>query len=237
MISKDLLKAEAEKIGVFLDETALERFDNYAHLLVSWNEKINLTAITDPTEIVYKHFVDSLALLHYVNLPQDARMIDVGTGAGFPGVALLCAVPSLNMTLLDSTKKKLTVISDILDKLDLAAEIVHARAEDAGRDSAYREQFDYVTARAVTNLRDLCEICLPFVSVGGHFVPLKGAGAQNEIDGAQKAISTLGGKLLKTDSFVLPECGERAIIHIEKISQTSSKYPRPSAQIAKKPLI
>ncbi len=237
MISKELLKNEAKAHGTPLDDTALERFDKYAELLVYWNERINLTAITDAKEIVYKHFVDSLILLKYVNIPTGAKLIDVGTGAGFPGVALLIARPDLDITLMDSTKKKLGVIEDILPNIGLSANVVHSRAEEAGKSADFREQYDFVTARAVTNLRDLSEICIPFVKMGGYFIPLKGAGVKEEIEGAKKAIDTLGGKLIKNDIFTLEACGERAVIHIEKISQTPPKYPRDHAQIAKKPLI
>ncbi len=236
MISKELLKNEAKSHGIELNDTALERFDKYAELLVYWNERINLTAITDPEEIVYKHFVDSLILLKYVDIPEGAKLIDVGTGAGFPGLALLIARPDLNITLMDSTKKKLGVIEDILSNIDLTANVIHSRAEEAGKSADFREQYDFSTARAVTNLRDLAEICIPFVKQGGYFIPLKGAGAKEEIEDAKKAIDTLGGKLVKTDIFSLEACGERAVIHIEKISQTPPKYPRASAQIAKKPL-
>lgn len=236
MISKELLKNEAAIHGIELDDVALDRFDKYAELLVYWNERINLTAITEPEEIVYKHFVDSVILLKYVDIPKCAKLIDVGTGAGFPGLALLIARPDLDITLMDSTKKKLGVISDILDNIGLTANVVHSRAEEAGKSPDFREQYDFATARAVTNLRDLSEICIPFVKKGGYFVPLKGAGANEEISGAEKAIDILGGKLVKTDIFTLQTCGERAVIHVEKISQTPPKYPRPSAQIAKKPL-
>lgn len=236
MISKELLKNEAKSHGIELDDTALERFDKYAELLVYWNERINLTSITEPDEIVYKHFVDSLILLKYVDIPGGAKLIDVGTGAGFPGLALLIARPDLNITLMDSTKKKLGVIEDILSNIDLSANVVHSRAEEAGKSADFREQYDFSTARAVTNLRDLSEICIPFVKQCGYFIPLKGAGAKEEIEDAKKAIDTLGGKLVRTDIFSLEACGERAVIHIKKISQTPPKYPRPSAQIAKKPL-
>lgn len=237
MISKNLLKTLCSDAGIVLDETALERFDAYAELLVYWNEKINLTAITEPDEIVYKHFLDSLILLKYVDFPKEAKVIDVGTGAGFPGLALLIAKPSLVITLMDSTKKKLNVIEDILQKLNLSANLVHMRAEEAGKLPDFREQYDIATARAVTNLRDLSEICLPFVKVDGFFTPLKGAGAKEELNGAEKAIQILGGTVTGTEFFSLPNCGDRAVIYVKKISQTPPKYPRASAQIAKKPIL
>lgn len=237
MIDKELLKNEAKAQDIDLCDTKLDQFDKYAELLVYWNERINLTAILDPEEILYKHFLDSLMLLKYTDIPTGAKLIDVGTGAGFPGVVLLIARPDICITLMDSTKKKLTVIEDILENIGLSANVVHSRAEDAGKSEAFREQYDFATARAVTNLRDLSEICIPFVKKGGYFIPLKGADAKEEINSAENAIDTLGGKLIKTDFFTLKEYGERAVIHIEKISQTPSKYPRPHAQITKKPLI
>ncbi|MGN0448353.1 MAG: 16S rRNA (guanine(527)-N(7))-methyltransferase RsmG [Acutalibacteraceae bacterium] len=235
-ISKSLLKEKAEKYGVSLDETALSRFDTYARLLVHWNEKINLTAITEPDEIVIKHFVDSLAVFSAVDIPDNARVIDVGTGAGFPGVAMLIAKPSLNMTLLDSTNKKLNVIRDILENIGLEADVVHKRAEEAGQDKSFRESYDFATARAVSNLRDLSEYCLPFVKVGGTFISMKSAKTNEEIAEAKKAISVLGGKIDEVKSFDLENSGERTVLLIKKISTTPAKYPRPSAKIAKNPI-
>ena len=235
-ISKDLLKSEAEKFSVLLDEKALERFDTYARLLVEWNEKINLTAITEPDEIVIKHFVDSLTVFSAINIPEGAKVIDVGTGAGFPGVAMLIARPDLDVTLLDSTNKKLNVIRDILENIGLDANIVHKRAEEAGQSKDFREQYDFATARAVSNLRDLSEYCLPFVKVGGTFISMKSAKADEEIEDGRKAISVLGGKIREKKNFLLGEAGERTIIMIEKSSTTPAKYPRPSAKIAKNPI-
>lgn len=234
---RENLKELASAFGVTLDETALDRFAVYARKLVDWNEKINLTAITDPEGITVKHFADSLAVFQYADIPQSAKVIDVGTGAGFPGVAMLIARPDLKLTLLDSTKKKLTVIEDILSALGLQAEILHARAEEAAKRAEYREQFDFATARAVANLRELSEYCLPFVKKGGSFISMKSAKTDEEIDGAKKAIAVLGGKIEEVNAFTLADAGERTIIMIKKISQTSSKYPRPSAKIAKFPLV
>lgn len=236
-ISKSRLNELALKFGVELDETALERFNIYAKELVEWNEKINLTAITDAEGIVVKHFADSLSIFKYADIPENSKVIDVGTGAGFPGVAMLIARPDLKVTLLDSTAKKLNVIRDILSKLGLEAEILHTRAEQAGQDKEYREKFDFATARAVANLRELSEYCLPFVKVDGRFISMKAAKATEEIDGAKKAISLLGGKIENVESFNLEDAGERNIITIKKISTLSPKYPRPSAKIAKFPLV
>lgn len=235
-ILKDLLRNHAEMFHVKLDETALDRFDTYGKLLVEWNEKINLTAITDPEGVTIKHFLDSLTIFSYVDIPECAKVIDVGTGAGFPGLAMLIARPDLDMTLMDSTKKRLTVIENILENIGLTANVVHSRAEDAGQNKNFREQYDFSTARAVTNLRDLVEYCLPFVKVGGSFVPMKSAKTEEEIAEGKKAIYVLGGQITKVDSFELLDCGERTIINVKKISPTPAKYPRPSAKIAKNPI-
>lgn len=235
-ISKVLLKEKAEKCGIILDEKALERFDIYARRLVEWNEKINLTAITDPDEIVIKHFVDSLTVFSAIEIPEGSRVIDVGTGAGFPGVAMLIARPDLDITLLDSTNKKLNVIRDILENIGLEANVVHKRAEEAGQSKDFRESYDFATARAVSNLRDLSEYCLPFVKVGGTFISMKSAKADEEIEEGKKAISVLGGKIKEKKTFELEQAGERTIILIEKFSSTPGKYPRPSAKIAKNPI-
>lgn len=235
-ISLKLLKESALKFGIELDDIALNRFDTYARLLVEWNEKINLTAITEPDEIVIKHFTDSLTIFSYVDIPQGAKVIDVGTGAGFPGLAMLIARPDIELTLIDSTNKKLNVIRDILDNIGLSANVVHIRAEVAGQDNAFRQQYDFATARAVANLRDLSEYCLPFVKVGGSFISMKSAKTPEEIEQAETAIRVLGGKIEKIDSFDLFDCGERTIIYVKKISSTPGKYPRPSAKMAKFPI-
>ncbi len=235
-ILKDLLREKAEMFHVKLDETALDRFDIYGKLLVDWNEKINLTAITDPEGVTIKHFLDSITIFSYVDIPEGAKVIDVGTGAGFPGLAMLIARPDLDMTLMDSTKKRLTVIENILENVGLNANVVHSRAEDAGQNKEFREEYDFSTARAVTNLRDLAEYCLPFVKVGGSFVPMKSAKTEEEIAEGKKAIHVLGGQITKVDSFELLDCGERTIINVKKISSTPAKYPRPSAKMAKNPI-
>ena len=236
MIDRSLLQTEAAAFGIITDETALERFDRYSEELVRVNEHLNLTAITEPTEVLYKHWLDSLAVLRYVDPTQGAKCIDVGTGAGFPGAALLIARPDLRMTLLDSTRKKLTFVSETLRQLGLTAETLHLRAEEAGQMKAYREQYDLVTARAVANLRELCEYCLPFLQVGGTFAAMKSVRTDEEISEAQTAVHLLGGKIDSIQTFTLPYAGERTLILIKKISHTPPKYPRPSAKIAKQPL-
>ena len=235
-IPLDLLKEKAKSFNIELNNEALSRFDTYGRLLVEWNEKINLTAITEPEEIVIKHFVDSLTIFSYVDIPEGSKVIDVGTGAGFPGLVMLIARPDIDLTLMDSTNKKLNVIRDILGRIGLEANVVHMRAEQAGQDKSFREQYDFVTARAVANLRDLSEYCLPFVKVGGSFISMKSARTNEEIDEAKAAVKILGGKIEHIDSFDLFNSGERTIINVKKISSTPTKYPRPSAKMAKFPL-
>lgn len=237
MINKTLLKTESDEIGVILDDRAIDRLDLYAEMLIETNKTLNLTAITDPTEIVYKHFIDSLSLLTCIDFQEGAKVIDVGTGAGFPGVVLLIARPDLKMTLLDGTNKRLVFIQNVLDEIDLDADVVHMRAEIAGKDTKYREQFDIATARAVASLNVLGEYCMPFVKLGGIFAPMKSAKTDEEVKSAKGAIKLLGGRIDKINELNINNCGERYVIITKKISQTPPKYPRASAQISKKPLL
>ena len=238
MINLKLLKEEAEIIGVELDETALNNFDMLAQMLVDWNGRINLTAITDPMGIVYKHFADSLTAFAAVDIPQGATFVDVGTGGGFPGMPLLIARPDLNGVLLDSTKTKLMFVDYCLNKLNLnnQGKTLHMRAEEAGIKLELRNHFDFSFSRAVANLRDLSEYCLPLTKVGGTFVALKGAKAQEEIEEAKAAIKILGGEIVDVKQLFLSDMGERNIVVIKKSSPTPPKYPRASAKIAKEPL-
>lgn len=238
MIDKVLLKNEVERLDVLLDDKALERFDTFAEMLVDWNTRINLTAITDPFEIVYKHFADSLLALAAVNVPQGASFIDVGTGGGFPGVPLLIARPDLHGVMLDSTLKKLMFVDHVLNRLELNnnGRTLHMRAEEAGIKVQLRNRFDFCFSRAVANLRELSEYCLPLTKVGGTFVALKSAKAQEEIDGAKEAIKILGGEIVEVKQFFLSDMGERNLVIIKKVSPTPPKYPRASAKIAKEPL-
>ncbi len=230
MINKDLLRDYRPDVS---DKQA-EQFDIYADTLVQWNEKMNLTGITEPDEIVIKHFVDSLMLLDYCDIPQGASVIDVGTGAGFPGIPLLIARNDIKLTLMDSLQKRLIFLDEVLRQTGLSAETVHARAEELGNDKAYREEFDFATARAVAPLNSLCEYCLPFVKVGGYFAALKGS--NDEITDADNAISELGGKLVSNTAYKLPNNDGRSIVIIKKISQTPTRYPRRSKKIQNSPL-
>lgn len=234
MIDYELLKTEAEKIGVPLDNYALDRFDLFAEQLVKWNTHVNLTAITEPEEIVRKHFLDCLYILKYIVIPPEAQVIDVGCGAGFPGMPLLFAQPNIQVTFVDSLHKRLGFIKEVLRASGLCAERVHERAELLGRDAEYRDAFDYATARAVAPLNVLCEYCMPLVKPGGLFIAMKGS--EDESEAALHAIAELGGKLEDNVSFELPTGEKRHIVVIRKISQTPTKYPRRTKKITAFPL-
>lgn len=236
IISAELLKSSLRPFDISLDENQIAQLDRYAQILLNYNEKINLTTITDPDEIVIKHFVDSLALLNYVCIPQGAAVADIGTGAGFPGVVLLIARPDLRAFLFDSTKKKLDFIDFAMRELSLNGKTVHLRAEEAGHKNEYREKFDFVTARAVAELRVLSELCLPLVKNGGIFAPMKGCLSNDETQTGKRAIKALGGQISDEKAYELPSADKRTILIIKKISQTSPKYPRIFSQILKKPL-
>lgn len=236
MLNKELLYATIQKFGVEIDDNAFGRLDKYAEMLVETNKSFNLTAITEPDDVTVKHFTDCLALFGMVDIPENSKIIDVGTGAGFPGLVLLLTRPDIKMTFLDSTKKKLGFIQNVLDETGVKAEVVHARAEEAGQNPQYREKYDFATARAVANLTNLSEYCLPFVKVGGEFISMKSAASDDEIKSAENAIGILGGKIKNDTVFDLTEEMPRRILEIKKISQTPTKYPRPSAKIAKNPI-
>lgn len=236
MLNKDLFYKTIAPFEIDIDSAAFDRLDKFAELLVETNKSFNLTAITEPDDVTVKHFADCLAIFKYAQIPENAKIIDVGTGAGFPGLVLKLARPDINMTFLDSTRKKLGFIEQVLSAVGLDGEILHMRAEEAAQLSKYRETFDFATARAVAALPVLAEYCLPFVKCGGSFISMKSADSDEEISSADKAIGVLGGKLESNTVFNLVENMPRRIIIIKKNSQTPTKYPRPSAQIAKKPL-
>ena len=217
-------------------EQLAERFDRYAELLVDWNQKINLTAITAPDDIVIKHFVDSLLLLKAYDVPQGAKMIDVGTGAGFPSVPVAMVRGDIRLTLMDSLNKRINFLTELSAELGVSAACVHARAEEFGNKAEFREQYDVACARAVAHLRELSEYCLPFVKVGGGFVALKSVGLEQEMEEAKAAIDILGGKVEDICRFTLPDGAERAIAVIRKIRPTPKKFPRPYGKIKKNPL-
>lgn len=236
MVNTNLLISDAEKLGLSIENDKIKQFEKLAELLVEQNKTMNLTAITDPDGIAVKHFADSISVLNAAKFDEKARVLDVGTGAGFPGIPLLIMRPDLDLTMLDSTAKKLKYVANTVEELGLTANVLHTRAEEAGQSKEYRETFDIVCSRAVAALNVLCEYCLPFVKVGGVFVAMKAAKAREEIEGAKAAIKLLGGQIVDEKSFTLSDGGERNLIIIKKISHVPPKYPRVSAQIAKKPL-
>ena len=233
----EILKTNAEAYGIEISDDLGEKLEIYARFLKEWNDKINLTAITDDEGIALKHFLDCLLVSKAAQFKSGDKVIDVGTGAGFPGLVIAAAFPDVQVTLLDSTGKKLKAVENIRQEMGVQnAEVVHMRAEDAGKKPEFREKYDFATARAVAELRVLLEYTLPFVKVGGKFLSLKGASAVDEIDGAKASLKTLGGKIEGINEFILPGGDKRAIINVKKISHIPPKFPRVSAQIAKKPL-
>lgn len=225
--------------GVAPSPEQLEALALYGDFMLEYNEKVNLTAITDPTEVAVRHFADSLALLGLVELPQGVSLIDVGTGAGFPGVPLKLLRPDLQLTLLDSLQKRLVFLQQLGERLGQQNTLVHARAEIAGADPALRAKFDYATCRAVAQLAVLCEYCLPLLRVGGKMLAMKGGDCQAEIDAAQNAIRVLGGRLSQVTAYTLGDGDEtlaRTLIVVEKIIPTAPKFPRQRVKLNQKPL-
>lgn len=229
----DFCRKSFQQFNMELPEALYEKLDIYAEFLVEYNKNVNLTAITDPKEILYKHFIDSILLAKYAEIPENASLIDVGTGAGFPSVPLKLFRPDIKITLLDSLNKRITFLKMLCEKLDIQAEFVHERAEIAGKSPDFREKYDVSCARAVANMSVLSEICLPFVKAGGIFTAMKGL-SENISDG-NNAIELSGGKT--ENEFVYDVSGEgRKIVVVKKISHTPTRYPRNSGQIKKKPL-
>ena len=234
---KDLLLNFIKDYKITLTENQYEQFQKYFELLAEWNEKMNLTAITDESGVALKHFADSLSLLNFVDIPQNSSLADVGTGAGFPGVVLKIARPDIKLTLIDSLNKRLVFLGEVCAQLGIDAELIHSRAEDGARDEKLRESFDFAVSRAVARMNVLSEYCLPYVKVGGAFCAMKGAQANEEFKESLNAINTLGGKLENKYFFELPENGgERAIAVVRKVKNTPQKYPRQSGKIKAKAL-
>lgn len=234
---KNLLQNYIKDYKITLTENQYEQFQKYFELLVEWNEKMNLTAITDESGVALKHFADSLSLLNFVDIPQNSSLADVGTGAGFPGVVLKIARPDIKLTLIDSLNKRLVFLGEVCAQLGIEAKLIHSRAEDGARDEKLRESFDFVASRAVARMNVLSEYCLPYVKVGGAFCAMKGAQANEEFKESLNANNTLGGKLENKYFFELPENGgERAIAVVRKVKNTPQKYPRQSGKIKAKAL-
>lgn len=223
---KNLIKTACADVGIELDDKQLSKLERYYELLIEWNKKMNLTRITEPEEVAVKHFADSLTLLNFVEIPEGASVIDVGTGAGFPGIPLKIARPDIRLTLLDSLNKRLTFLDEVCFELGIESNLVHSRAEHASKNPPYREAYDLAVSRAVARMRVLAEYCLPYVKVGGQFAAMKGPDLREELEEAAEIIETLGGDITGFDEFSLNNAGDRTIVTIEKTSKTPRGFPR-----------
>lgn len=236
MIPIDKLSKCLGHFGMALTAQQSDYFNTYGKFLLEYNEKVNLTAITDPDEIAIKHFADSVLPLALTEIAPGASLIDVGTGAGFPGVPLKIMRPDIALTLLDSLNKRLKFLEELSALIGQHNAFVHARAETAGADEALRGRFDYATSRAVAQLAVLCEYCLPLLKVGGKMLALKGPDCTAEIAAAKKAVEVLGGSVVAVREYALADQGQRTLIVIEKIKNTPKKYPRQRVKLNEKPL-
>lgn len=234
---KKLLIDGANEFNIHLKEEQIDKFFRYKNILKEWNEKINLTAIEEDREVIIKHFIDSLSILPLIK-DEKVNLIDVGTGAGFPGIPVKIARESIEVTLLDSLDKRVKFLNEVIKENSLKGiKALHGRAEEKGVLPEFREKFDICTARAVANLPVLIEYCLPFVKVGGCFIAMKGS-STDEIDNSKKALDIIGGKLEEVKDFNLPfSDSKRNIIIIRKFRQTPTKYPRKAGKPSKEPLI
>lgn len=229
---------ELNELGVRLNDIQKEQFDRYYELLVEWNRVMNLTGITDYDEVNLKHFTDSLTIVRINNMENVPTLIDIGTGAGFPGLPIKIAFPHIKVILLDSLNKRIKFLDKVIDELNLDNVFtLHGRAEDYAKKVEYREQFDTCVSRAVANLSTLSEYCLPFVKEGGNFISYKSAESDEEISHSEKAINLLGGKINRVEKFVLPGSDmRRALVKIDKVKSTPKKYPRKAGMPGKEPL-
>lgn len=229
---------ELHQLGISLTDEQKEKFERYYKILIEWNQVMNLTSITDYDEVNLKHFSDSLTIIRVCDMKSISTVIDIGTGAGFPGVPLKIAFPHLKIVLLDSLNKRINFLDEVIEQLNLKdINTIHGRAEDYSRKKEYREQFDLCVSRAVANLSTLSEYCIPFVKKGGNFISYKSGNAQDEIDKSVKAVDILGGKIESVDNFLLPgtDMG-RSLVKIIKVNSTPKKFPRKAGVPSKEPL-
>lgn len=234
-MNTELFKSGIEELSAEVSQKQIEQFAEYSELLVEWNEKMNLTAVTDPDGIAIKHFLDSVLPIYHIDFSECESIADIGTGAGFPGIPLKIMMPEKNLYLIDSLNKRINFLKEVTSKLGLSkVECIHGRAEEMGKNKAYREKYDAVVSRAVANMRVLCEYCLPFVKVGGMFVALKAEKAEEELKEAKPMIGTLGGKVEAIIDAPLPMTDmTRKLIVVRKTEPTPSKFPRRADKIKK----
>lgn len=234
----ELLKKKAEELNIVLSEKQLQQFKLYYEMLIEKNKVMNLTAITEYEDVIDKHFIDSIMLGTIWDLSKEQKVIDVGTGAGFPGIPLKIAYPELQVTLLDSLNKRVTFLNEVIDALELnGIEAIHSRAEDGGRNKLYRDQYDLCVSRAVANLATLSEYCMPFVKKDGYFISYKSNQIDEELDQAKKAIKVLGGKLEHSQEVAIPNSDIiRQFIFIKKMLPTPKAYPRKAGTASKSPI-
>ena len=233
-----IFESKLHELGIILTDEQKKQFDKFYELLVEWNKVMNLTGITDYEEVNEKHFVDSLSIVKAINLANIETVIDVGTGAGFPGIPLKIAFPHLKVVLLDSLNKRINFLNEVITVLGLTdIKTIHGRAEDYAKQTEYREKFDLCVSRAVANLSTLSEYCLPYVDIDGMFIPYKSGEIDEEVEKSKKAVQILGGKLENVVKFQLPgtEIG-RSFVKIKKVKNTTKKYPRKAGLPAKEPL-
>lgn len=232
----DTFLDELNKISITLTDKQLEQFRIYYEMLVEKNKVMNLTGITEWDEVLEKHFLDSISLIRVIDLDRELSVMDMGTGAGFPGIPLKIAFPKLKVTLADSLNKRVLFLQEVIDALGLEnIEAIHGRAEDLARDKKYRQQYDLSVSRAVANLSTLSEYCLPFVKIGGQFVSYKSGECEEEVETSRKAVFVLGGKIEKIVKFELGDSG-RSFIVINKVNGTPKEYPRKAGTPSKKPI-
>lgn len=234
----NVLTKKVKELSIVLNDKQIQQFEQYYNILVEWNKVMNLTAITKYEEVIEKHFLDSLTIVDAINMEKIETLIDVETGAGFPGIPLKIAFPHLKVTLLDSLNKRIKFLNEVIDLLELDdIKTIHGRAEDYAKQAEYREQYDICVSRAVANLATLSEYCLPYVKVDGLFVPYKSGEIDEELKSSEKAVSILGGKVEEVVKFQLPgtDIG-RSFVKIHKIKETKKKYPRKAGMPTKEPL-